>query len=164
MSLQTIQLGFCQRAVTVLSHAATPTHCWACTQRSGTPTRCSADRKLGHFQSEGQISGVGGVDEVHMTFEAFVTSSSMIPLYTFSYSCTRYPPCRDPRTAAHSMSTTFQWRSTKHPRETPLLKIKFPTPLSSVSAPSNDASVNAALIVNEGVKSDVLHNAAMAEN
>ena len=51
-----------------------------------------------------------------------------------------------------------------HRRETPLLVMKCPTPLSSVSAPSNDASVNAAQIVNEGVKSDVLHNAAMAEN
>ena len=68
------QLAFCQRAVTALSHAVTPKHCWACTQRSGTLTRCSADRKLGHFQTEGQISGVGGV-EVHMTLEDFVKSA-----------------------------------------------------------------------------------------
>ena len=68
------QLAFCQRAVTVLSHAATPKHCWACSQRSGTLTRCSADRKLGHFQTERQIPGVGGV-EVHMTLEDFVTSA-----------------------------------------------------------------------------------------
>ena len=74
MSLQTIQLAFCQQAVTVLSHAATPKHWWACSQRSGTLTRCSADRKLGHFQTEGQISGVGGV-EVHTTLEDFVTSA-----------------------------------------------------------------------------------------
>ena len=75
VSTNTIQLAFCQRAVTVLSHAATPEHCWACSQRSGTLTRCSADRKLGRFQTEGQISGVGGVGEVHTTFEYFVTSA-----------------------------------------------------------------------------------------
>ena len=75
MSPQTIQLAFCQQAVTVLSHAATPKHWWAFSQpRSGTLTRCSADRKLGHFQTEGQISGVGGV-EVHTTLEDFVTSA-----------------------------------------------------------------------------------------
>ena len=68
MSLQTIQLAFCQRTVTVLSHADNPKHCC-----SGTPTRCSADRKLG--QTEGQIPGVGGVDEVHVTLENFVTSA-----------------------------------------------------------------------------------------
>ena len=73
VSQQTIQLAFFQRAVTVLPQAA-PKHCWACSQRSGTLTRCSADRKLGHFQTEGQISGVGGV-EVHMTLEDFVTSA-----------------------------------------------------------------------------------------
>ena len=75
VSLQTTQLAFCHRAATVLSHAATPKHCWACSQRSETLTRCSADRKLGHFQTEGQISGVGGVDEVHTTLEDFVTSA-----------------------------------------------------------------------------------------
>ena len=68
------QLAFCQRAVTVLSHAATPKHCWACSQHSGTLTRCSADRTLGRFQTEGQMSSVGGV-EVHMTLEDFVTSA-----------------------------------------------------------------------------------------
>ena len=30
------QLSFCQRIVIVLSHAATPKHCWACTQHSWT--------------------------------------------------------------------------------------------------------------------------------
>ena len=55
--LQTIQHAFCQRAVTVLSHAAAPKHCWACSQRSGTPTRSSADRKLGRFQTEGADFG-----------------------------------------------------------------------------------------------------------
>ena len=109
VSLQTIQLAFCQRAVTVLPHAATPEHCWACSHRSGTLTRCSADRKLGHFQTEGQISGVGGVDKVHTTLEDFVTSAFICVFAVhFSIPLLRYPPCRDPRTAARSMSTTFQ--------------------------------------------------------
>ena len=127
MSLKTIQVAFCQRAVTVLSHAATPKHCWACSQRSGTLTRCSADRKLGHFETEGQISGVGGVDEVRTTLEDFVTSAFICVFEVhLSIPLQRYPPCRDPRTAPRSMSTTFQQRSTKHPRETPLLKNKMP--------------------------------------
>ena len=108
VSLQTIQLAFCQRAVTALSHAATPKHCWACSQRSGTLTRCSADRKLGHFQTEGQISGVGGV-EVHTALQNFVTSAFICDFAVhLSIPLQRYPPCRDPRTAARSMSTTFQ--------------------------------------------------------
>ena len=102
------QLAFCQRAVTVLSHAATPKHCWAYSQHSGTLTRCSADRKLGHFQTEGQISGVGRV-EVYMTLEDFVTSAFICDFAVHLFiPLQRHPPCRDPRTAARSMSTTFQ--------------------------------------------------------
>ena len=88
------QLAFCQRAVTVLSHAATPKHCWACSQRSGTLTRCFADRKLGHFQ-------VGDV-EVHTTLEDFVTSA-----FICDFAVHLFTLCRDPRTAARSMSTFF---------------------------------------------------------
>ena len=59
----------------LISRAVTPKECWACSQRSGTLSRCSAEQKLGHFQIEGQISGVGGENEVHMTLEDFVTSA-----------------------------------------------------------------------------------------
>ena len=159
------QLAFCQRAVTELSHAATPKHCWACSQRSGTLTRCSADRKLGHFQTEGQILGVGGV-EVHMTLEDSVTSAFIcdfavhlsIPLQAVS-TVSRSTNC------CSLIVNNYPVAIDQAPSKDPAVeKRKCPTPLSSVSAPSNEASVNAAQIVNEGVKSDVLHNAAMAEN
>ena len=83
--------------MTVLSHAATPKHCWPCSQRSGTLTRCSADRKLGHFQTE--------ADEVRTTLEDFVTSVFICVFAVhLSIPFQRYPPCRDP--PSHSPFTT----------------------------------------------------------
>ena len=151
--------------MTVLSHAATRKHYPACGQHFGTLTRCSADRKLGHFQTEGQISGVGGV-EVHMTLEDFVTSAFIcdfaVHLHTVASGIHRVAIHELLLAQCQQLSSSNRPSTLERPRC--LKKKKNPTPLSSVSAPSDDASVNAAQIVNKGVKSDVLHNAAMAEN
>ena len=133
---------------------------------SGTQTRCFADRKLGHFQTEGQISGVGGV-EAHMTLEDFVMSAFIcdfaenlsIPLQAVS-TVSRSTNCCSFNVNNVPVSSIDQAPS----RDPAVERENVRTPLSSVSAPSDDASVNAAQIVNEGVKSDVLHYAAMAEN